>query len=183
LKWRESLQDAIRQGTSAKDAEGHKMAEDPELLHLLHTDSQEAQKSVSSEQEPDQKTIGRALWLLNAAGIRIMALEAGTAIGIWADLDGPHVREALRTLGSDGLPIRYLDGAGTPTQYKLRLVAGEPVPMSVLDAMERSPFEPWTVRDEMLRGMNWCPKGVAWETWRAAVVSRLFREQSRGNRA
>jgi hypothetical protein len=70
--------------------------------------------------------------VLNRAGVRIMALEGGATIGVWSDLDGPEVRAALRTFGSDGLPVRYLDGAGVPMHYKARRVEGEPVPMNVL---------------------------------------------------
>jgi hypothetical protein len=44
--------------------------------------------------------------VLNRAGIRIMALEGGATIGVWSDLDGPEVRAALRTFGSDRLPLR-----------------------------------------------------------------------------
>lgn len=49
--------------------------------------------------------------LLNRAGVRIMILESSATIGVWSDLDGPEIREALRTLGHAGLPVRYLDGA------------------------------------------------------------------------
>ena len=57
-----------------------------------------------------------------------MILEDGPAIRVWSDLDRPELREALRIFGSDGLPVRYLDGAGVPMRYKLRCVPGEPVP-------------------------------------------------------
>jgi hypothetical protein len=106
--------------------------------------------------EPDPAELARASGVLNRAGVRIMALEAGATIGVWSDLDGPEVRAALRTLGSDRLPIRYLDGAGVPMRYKSRRVEGEPVPLNVLAEMEREPAEPWRVRDWMLKrnGLN-----------------------------
>src|SRR5262249_22599317 len=81
--------------------------------------------------------------VLNRAGGRIMRLGAGLTIGVWSDLDGPEVRAALRTFGSDRLPLRYLDGAGVPMRYKVRRVEGEPVTMNVLAAMEQHPAEPW----------------------------------------
>jgi hypothetical protein len=86
--------------------------------------------------------------------MRLMELENGTTIGLWSDLDGPEVRAALRTFGSDRLPVRYLDGAGVPMRYKMRRVDGEPVPMNVLAAMERHKAEPWKVRDGMLNEMG-----------------------------
>jgi hypothetical protein len=88
-----------------------------------------------------------------------MEAEGGTAIGVWSDLDGPEIRAALRALGADKLSIRYLDASGIPPRYKVRRVAGEPVPMSVLDEMERRPSDPWDVRDGMLKEMRWCSKG------------------------
>jgi hypothetical protein len=129
-----------------------------------------------------------------------MALEGGATIGVWSDLDGPEVRAALRTFGSDRLPLRYLDGAGVPMRYKVRRVDGEPVPMNVLAEMERAqadlmeapdpmetstqskggPMEheyPWTVRDRMLNDMGWCAKGIPWAEWKAAALNRLFQEQ------
>ena len=95
--------------------------------------------------------------VLNRTGVRIMILEAGTTIGMWSDLDGPGIRAALRDVGSGGLPVRYLDGAGVPMRYKLRLVDGEPVPLNVLAEMERDPAEPWEVRNRMLDNMGWHP--------------------------
>ncbi len=100
--------------------------------------------------------ISQANDTLGGAGIRFVSLNGTTVIGVWSDLDGPKIRAALRMLGMDRLPIRYLDGAGIPAQYKLRLAAGEPVPMKVLDAMERHRDAPWQVRDRMLKEMAWC---------------------------
>jgi hypothetical protein len=90
-----------------------------------------------------------------------------------------EVRAALRSFGSDGLPIRYLDRAGIPMRYKSRRVEGEPVPMSVLAEMERHPADPWKVRDRMLKETGWCSEGVAWAEWKAAVLKRLFQERGR----
>ena len=118
----------------------------------------------------------RASAILSRAGIRIMALEEGAAIGVWSDLDGPEVRAALRTFGSNGLPVRYLDGAGVPARYKLRRVEGEPVPMNVLAEMEQHPAEPWKVRDRMLNEMGRSPR-VSWAEWKAAALNRLVKEQ------
>jgi hypothetical protein len=81
-----------------------------------------------------------------------MQLEGVTTIGVWSDLDGPEIRAALRTSASDGVPVRYLDGAGIPMRYKLRRVAGGPVPTNVLAEMSKHPAEPWKVRDRMLNG-------------------------------
>jgi hypothetical protein len=111
---------------------------------------------------PDPAELARASAVLRRAGVRIMALEGGATIGVWSDLDGPEVRAALRAFGSDRLPVRYLDGAGIPMRYKLRRVEGEPVPMKVLNEMERHPADPWKTRDRMLNEMGWArrePRG------------------------
>jgi hypothetical protein len=93
--------------------------------------------------------------LLNQAGVRIMTLEDGEAIGAWSDLDGPEIRAALRACKKGGFAVRYLDGAGIPEHYKLRRVEGEPVPLSVLREMEKCPEAPWEVRDRILAEMGW----------------------------
>jgi hypothetical protein len=115
-------------------------------------------ESPEIEAAPDPAELARTSAVLNRAGARIMALEAGATIAVWSDLDGPEVRAALRAFGSDRLPLRYLDGAGVPARYKVRRVEGEPVPMNVLAEMERHPAEPWTVRDRVLNEMGWCSK-------------------------
>ena len=126
---------------------------------------------------PDPAELARASAVLKRAGVRIMALEGGATIGVWSDLDGPEVRATLRTFGSDRLPVRYLDGASVPMRYKARRVEGEPVPMSVLAEMERSPAEPWKVRERMLNKMGWCAKGIPWAESKAATLNQLFQEQ------
>ncbi len=133
-------------------------------------------ESPEIEAGPDPAELARASAVLNGAGVRIMALDAGATIGVWSDLDGPEVRAALRTFGSERLPLRYLDGAGVPMRYKVRRVDGEPVPMNVLAEMERHPAEPWKVRDRMLNEMGWCSKGIPWAEWKAAALNRLFQE-------
>ena len=117
-------------------------------------------ESPEIEAGPDPAELARASGVLMRGGVRIMALEGGATIGVWSDLDGPEVRAALRTFGSDGLPVRYLDGSGIPMRFKLRRVEGEPVPMNVLTEMELHTAEPWKVRDRMLTEMGWCFKRV-----------------------
>jgi hypothetical protein len=121
--------------------------------------------------------LARAGAVLRNAGVRIMPLQDGTTIGIWSDFDGPEVRAALRTFGSERLPVRYLDGAGVPIRYKVRWVEGEPVPPNVLAEMEQHSAEPWEVRDRMLNAMGWRPEGIPWAEWKAATLTRLFLEQ------
>lgn len=96
----------------------------------------------------------RAVGVLNSSGVRRLELKEGAAIGIWSDLDGPEIRAALATLGIEHMAIRYLDGRGVPMRYKLRKVAGEAVPLSVLNAMEEAQSEPWRIRDIMLERMR-----------------------------
>jgi hypothetical protein len=132
-------------------------------VDTLRTGKAEALAQLS---DPDPAELARASAVLSRAGVRIMALESGATVGVWSDLDGPEVRAALRTFGSEHLPVRYLDGAGIPVRYKLRRVEGEPVPLSVLGEMERHSAEPWKVRDRMLNEMGWCSKGAARAAWR-----------------
>jgi hypothetical protein len=143
-------------------------------VETLRTSKAEALAILS---DPDPAELARAGAVLNRAGIRIMALEGSATIGVWSDLDGPEVRAALRTFGSELLLIHYLDGAGVPMRYKVRWVDGEPVPMNVLAAMEQHPADPWKVRDRMLSEMGWCAKGTPWAEWKAAALNRLFQEQ------
>jgi len=93
----------------------------------------------------------RALLLLNRTSTRIM----GDTIGVWSDLDSFELRRALRIVGMDQLPIRYLDGAHVPSEFKLRRVCGEPVPLGVLAAMEANAASPFTVRDRLLKEVGW----------------------------
>src|SRR5215831_9201984 len=73
--------------------------------------------SPEIEVGPDPAELALASTILNRAGVRIMALEGGATIGVWSDLDGPKVRAAFRILGSDRLPVRYLDEASIPMRY------------------------------------------------------------------
>lgn len=139
----------------------------------------EIEAEESSGNEPRQEDIDAAIAVLDQAGARLMRLEGTSTIGMWSDLDGPEVRAALRILGMEGLPVRYLDGSGTPMRYKVRRVDGDPVPMSVLVEMDRHPAEPWKVRDRMLEEMGWCSKGISRAEWKAAAPNPLF--QGRGN--
>jgi hypothetical protein len=115
---------------------------------ITWSDTQSCAPGDSPNADPEESA--RASLILNRAGVRIMALEDGATIGVWSDLDGLEIRSALRTIGLDRLPVRYLDGARAPMRYKVRRVEGEPVPMCVLAEMERSAAEPWAVRERML---------------------------------
>jgi hypothetical protein len=98
--------------------------------------------------EPSAQELAVAGTILSLAGVRLMRLEGGDAVGVWSDLDSPAIRNALRVLGSGELPILYLDGPRVLLRYKLRRAVGDPVPTSVREEMERSP-EPWKVRNRM----------------------------------
>ncbi len=128
---------------------------------------------ISAVQHPAE--LARAFRVLERTGVRIMALEAGATIGVWSDTDQLEVRAALRTLGLDRFPVRYLDGDGVPMCYKVRRVEGVPVPKNVLAEMERHPVDPWKVRDRMLNEMGTCSKGIPWAAWKAATLNELFR--------
>jgi hypothetical protein len=134
--------------------------------------------SRSGRPKPQPTDLARGSIILMQAGVRLMETDGATSIGIWSDLDGPNVRLALCTLGSEMLlPIRYLDAVGVPMRYKSRSMEGEPVPMNVLRAMEANPAEPWVIRDRMLDEMGWCSKGKPCAEWKAEELNRLFQEQ------
>ena len=126
----------------------------------------------------DAPDFARARSVLHRTGVRKFLLHGEVTIGIWSDLDSPEIRAALRVLESDRLPVRYLDGAGVPMQFKLRAVEGEAVPSPVLTEMERHPMDPWVIRDWMLKEMGWCGNGIASSAeWKAAMLNRLFKER------
>jgi hypothetical protein len=101
------------------------------------------------EVEPSAADLASATALLNQAGVRLMHLEAGAAIGVWSDLDSQAIRAALLRLGMGHMSVLYLDGPGVPDQYKLRRIPGDPVPNPVREAMEKS-REPWRIRSRMV---------------------------------
>ena len=70
--------------------------------------------------EPDPAELARASAALNRTGVRLMQLDGVTTIGIWSDLDGPHIRAALRVLEMGGIPVRHLDDGSIPPKYRLR---------------------------------------------------------------
>lgn len=93
--------------------------------------------------------VQEAMNLLRQTGTRFFQLSGTAAVGVWSDQDGPTLRSALRTLGLDRLPLRYLDGEEIARHLKLRKIPGEPVPMSVLRVMQRDPSAGWRIRDAM----------------------------------
>ena len=130
---------------------------------------------IETLEEPTAEQLAHASTVLSKAGIRLMRLYGVDMVGIWSDLDSPRVRAALRTYGSDQLPVRYLDG-DVLMKYKLRKAPGEPVPGNVLAAMEQAPNEPWIIRDRMLAEMGWTPHGILWAKWKAQSLNKVFKE-------
>ena len=112
--------------------------------------------------DPDPALLACAAAVLSRAGVRLMRVDDEEVVGIWSDLDGPEVRDALRTFGSDSLPVRYLDGDRIPMRFKLRRVDGEPVTPEIRAAMERAHEKPWTVRNRMLKEIGWNVKPELW---------------------
>jgi hypothetical protein len=115
----------------------------------------------------------RASEILSWAGMRLMELDGVMTVGLWSDLDCPEIREALRVFGSGEAPVRYLDGPSVPDRFKLRRVAGDPVPLSVLAEMEQHSEEPWKVRNELLLKMDW-HQASSWNVWVRRRNDRIF---------
>jgi len=103
------------------------------------------------------EVLAHASRILKLNGVRLLVLDGVPAIGLWSDLDGPHIRSALRVFHPDGMPaIRYLDGPGIPMRYKVRVPKGQPVPLDVVAAMQAASAEkPWEIRERMLDLIRW----------------------------
>jgi hypothetical protein len=113
------------------------------------------------ESTPEQ--LGRAHEVLARYEVRLVPLAGHTVVAIWADQDSAVIRGALKIVGWDGLAVRYLDGAGIPDEYKSTRLAGEPVPLRVLKAMEAViDGKPWEVRDQLLSQMRVYNSPEAW---------------------
>jgi hypothetical protein len=161
---------------------GSTRAISPKIEIEPQTGADEGESNTPSEckstiQEPTQEQIDAAGKVLARGGVRLIGGAHGAdAIGVWSDLDGPEIREAIPVFHPHGVPVRYLDG-DVPMKYKLRRVPGEPVPANVLAAMKREPWEPWKVRDKMLAGTGWNPEPVPWARYQAERLNKLFEEQ------
>jgi hypothetical protein len=112
---------------------------------------------VSPTEELSAELLAWAGEVLRLNGVRHFYLAGRPVNGIWSDLDAPHIREALRILGNQDIEVRYLDGPGIPLRYKVRTMKGQPVPLEIVRAMERS-ATPWQVRDRMLAAIGWHAK-------------------------
>lgn len=127
-------------------------------IEILRQNREAALQALKTAQLSEQET-EKGLAVLNRTGTRLIVFAAGDeAVGIWSDLDGPGLRAAIRTLSLGDLPIVYLDSPKCPDVYRVRRVAGQPVPMSVLSAMEDIELaggEGWRIRDTLLRAKRW----------------------------
>jgi hypothetical protein len=103
---------------------------------------------------------GWAHTVLAKAGVRLMELNGVFTVGVWAHRDSPKIRTALRCFHDEDPPVVYLDGSAVPNRYKPTRLAGEPVPLNVLHAMEKNPREAWVIRDRMLAAMGWAGGGA-----------------------
>jgi hypothetical protein len=87
MNWRESLRNAIRQGSHAKGAKAPSATDDPDLLHLLHTffpesknegASNEGSGGVTAERAPHRREVAEPL----------EAVLKGRAVELWSDRAG-----------------------------------------------------------------------------------------------
>ncbi len=91
----------------------------------------------SVEPESDDRDAERALAVLNEAGVRTWQENSSVVVGVWSDLDGQEVREALRVLGMGGLPVRHLDDPDVPLGLKVRSVPDQTEWISPAEAKAR----------------------------------------------
>lgn len=84
------------------------------------------ERSMGAEHhlEPEDGALTRgqteALRLLNLAGVRIIRRGSDLQIGVWEELDGVEIRQALRTVGLDAHPVVHLESPGIDFRYKVR---------------------------------------------------------------
>jgi hypothetical protein len=110
--------------------------------------------------------------LLARCEVRQIEIDGQRLVGIWADLDSAAIRDALKVVGRGDFKVCYLDAAGIPDRYKGTKLAGEPVPLKVLAAMEAVIDQaPWKIRDQMLSQMR---VYNSWEAWLEEQRRRSF---------
>lgn len=109
---------------------------------------------MAPAEEPTEALLAWAGEILKLNGVRHFFIDGRPVNGIWSDLDGPHIREALRIVGNKDIEVRYLDGPGIPMRFKARTMKGQPVPLNIVSAMYRA-SKPWETRDNMLAAINW----------------------------
>jgi hypothetical protein len=113
---------------------------------------------VDAAEEPDIDALTWAGEVFRLNGVRHFFLDGEPVLGVWSDLDGPHIREAMRIFRNEHLPVRYLDGPGIPLRFKARRMKGTPVPLDIVRAMAEAKEAPWEVRDRMLDAISWRAK-------------------------
>jgi hypothetical protein len=92
-----------------------------------------------TQPRPTDSEIAQAMRLLNLTGCRIIRNESVLEIGVWEDLDGVEIRQALRTVGLDAHPIVHLESAGVDLRYNVRRTP---------DRAKGEPFAAWLTRAE-----------------------------------
>jgi hypothetical protein len=112
--------------------------------------------------EPEPERLAWASEVYRMNGVRLLSVDGQlTGIGVWSDLDGPHIREAIAIHGNQDIPVRYIDGPNIPMKYKVRRMKGTPVPLDVVGAMDKANLArrpAWEVRDRMLAEIKWRAK-------------------------
>ncbi len=162
MSWRERLkQKSVSGGVDNHRSDGSKSRSHySELVSVVSLSPRpltgNAESGAKEPESTEQFWVGGALAelssaVLKRAGVRFMEFDGVSTVGVWSDLDTPEVRAAVQALGGADTPVRYLDDADIPLRYKVRGVAGEPVPSHVLAAVQSATAEPWRVRDAMLR--------------------------------
>ena len=119
-----------------------------EAIAILATNA-----AAADPDEPWLAEVQAASVVLGRAGVRLLD-DHRRSVGVWSDQDSADVRQALAVMGVSRQPVRYLDGPGIPDRFRVRRVPGEPVPLSVLVAMQQASAEPWMMRDRMLYEMG-----------------------------
>ena len=114
-------------------------------------------------ESPDPERVRCAHEMLAHYEVRRISIDGQAVVGIWSDQDSPAIRAALKIVGWDDFPVRYLDGDGIPDGCKGTRLSSDPVPLDVLHAMEAVVDQaPWEVRDRMLAGVRVYDSMEAW---------------------
>jgi hypothetical protein len=155
----------------------------PESSTEIRREPSQEVETVEAHLGPSTDTLSRTSAELFHAGVRFVEIDGAMYVGIWSWMDGVGLRAALRDIGSELVPIVYLDGPNNSISEGFREYRGdpeldrEPPPLAVVEAMYHNPETPWKVRSRMFKEIGWRP-GTSENEWRRISAARIFAHQA-----
>ncbi len=120
---------------------GGKYREIPGTLGTLGTKVSRGEEVLPFDLVPDDSVLSPTQ-LLNLTGCRLLFNTEQLHIGVWADLDSPELRAALKGVNLDEYPVVHLDLANVTPEYKVRRCPRRP---------KSEPMTLWIRRAQALR--------------------------------